>query len=83
MTQVLRMTKKLEGQHLVCGKCGMLLDCDWMGISLDYDDECKFGSRHCTLSQTCDCESRVNKDMNKANDILSGEPVTTIRGNGN
>lgn len=46
-------------QHLICANCEILLDCDWMGISLDYDDECKYGDKHCQQVQDCDCEEFV------------------------
>ena len=75
MYGVFTLTTKPDGSHLICGNCGMLLDCDWMGISLDYDDECKFGVHHWQQEVKCDCESRVNNDMNKANETLSGASV--------
>jgi len=45
--------------HLVCFNCGTLLDCDWMGISIDYDDECVKGGTHVMSLVECDCEQRV------------------------
>ena len=49
-----------NGNHLVCANCQSLLDCDWMGISLDEDDECNYGGRHCADVRRCDCEELVN-----------------------
>lgn len=48
-----------QSRHLVCFNCGTLLDCDWMGISIDYDDECVKGGTHVMSLTECDCESKV------------------------
>lgn len=42
--------------HLICSKCTILLDCDWMGISIDYDDDCLEGEKHIQKEVECDCE---------------------------
>lgn len=48
-------------EHIVCGNCGILLECDWMGIGIDYDDECEKtdGGHHYAKDEKCDCESHI------------------------
>jgi hypothetical protein len=58
------MKNNLNANHLICANCEILLDCDWMGISMDYDDECRFGGHHCAKEIECDCEEMINVTQN-------------------
>lgn len=61
MRTITKMTSETNqvNRHLICENCEILLDCDWMGISIDYDDECRFGGSHCPKEVNCDCETKV------------------------
>ena len=50
-------------KHIVCGTCGELLECDWMSIGLDYDDECEKseGGYHTTEDAECTCEEITSR----------------------
>lgn len=48
-----------NGNHLICKNCKILLDCDWMGISIDYDDYCLKGGTHVQKQVACDCKRFV------------------------
>ena len=48
-------------KHKVCAICGILLDCDWLSICLDYDDICEKTDEdyHNPIEVKCDCKSKV------------------------
>ena len=52
-------------KHIVCGTCGILLECDWMSIGLDYDDECEKSEfeHHTAIDKKCDCEEITSRIM--------------------
>ena len=47
--------------HLICHFCGVLLECDWMGIGMDFDDPCpkNIQGYHRPNMVKCDCEQKV------------------------
>jgi hypothetical protein len=48
-------------KHLVCATCGILIDCDWMGIGLSEDDICDKTDEdyHNPEEMECDCETKT------------------------
>ncbi|MDE1868147.1 MAG: hypothetical protein KGI08_10625 [Thaumarchaeota archaeon] len=53
-------------RHIVCHDCLTILDCDWLGISIDEDDECPKATDentyHFPKEVDCDCEQQVIKN---------------------
>lgn len=47
--------------HIICATCGILLECDWMSIGLDYDDICENtdDDYHCQIEKPCNCELKT------------------------
>ena len=54
-------------KHTVCSECKVILTCDWLGLSIDSDDECsERDERHNPIEKDCNCKTHCSETPEEA-----------------